>query len=152
MKVTTSDGKTIDDFQNLQDVVREVQQTQAIQSVPKSGARGSVTYKNNSIKVGSTAQLGAEIPNLLKDMKLCHWQGEIFSGGTKIFLEDFARSLIFLFTWICSIKQRKTPVNVTTSQMKDALEWLVLAVKCVRVGDMATVLAAIDQLEAHNEE
>jgi hypothetical protein len=90
------------------------------------------------VGINERAKLTIQIPKLLKQMSLCNWNGEVYSTSD-IFQEKFAGCLNFLLTWLNSIitqpqRENQTQVNVTALQMKDALKWLVSALKRIGIG------------------
>jgi hypothetical protein len=134
MKITTSDGKSLSGFEKLQDVVKKIQNTAAMQSVANAEDDGKVSYGGHSIKVDNCNSLTKKIPNVLKDMRLYNFKGEIYSGNGDVFLMNFAKRLNFLLAWLVSIAEKNSlTVGVTGEQMKDAIRWLPAIMKRVNV-------------------
>jgi hypothetical protein len=132
MKITTSDGKTLNNFENLQNVARKIQNTAVMQGVAKLEDDGKVSYDGHSVAVTDSGGLTAQIPALLGTMRLCNWTGKIHSGsGT--FDKKFAECLNFLLAWLCSIGpqlgKEEVLVNIKARVLEDALEWLVPTMK-----------------------
>jgi hypothetical protein len=152
MKIETSDKKTIDGFEKIQNIAKAVQGTTGLQSIANANSR-EVRYKSYVLKANNSEGLTIQIPSVLEDMSLCNWQGKIYSGGKGVYLRDFAEHLNFLLTWLRSFKkkgkQSTISVNIESRQMRNALEWLISVMKHVRARssvDAACVNDAIDKL------
>jgi hypothetical protein len=154
MKIRTSDGTILDNFENLQSIVEKIQKTEIIQKVARKEANDTVTYGKHKIGIGDTKKLTAQISNLLKEMSLCQWKGKLYCGNDDIFFSDFARHLNFLLVWLCSIGKRQNragtvSVTIGASEMKKALKWLIPIMKRVKVNaseDVACVQNLINSL------
>jgi hypothetical protein len=129
MRVTTSDGKALDNFERIQAVVKQVQDTKIMQDVAKREGNGQVRYNGRSIGVGAYKDLKEQIPGLLRDMKQCSMQGKIYSGSSAVFEEKFATFLNFLLAWLGCMNSK---AGVDGLVIKDAFKWLDLVVTRMR--------------------
>jgi hypothetical protein len=152
MKIETSDKKTIDGFEKIQNIAKAVQGTTGLQSIANVNSK-EVRYKGYVLNANNSKELTAKISSVLEDMSLCNWQGKIYSGEKGVYLRDFAEHLNFLLAWLRSFKkmgkQSTISVGVESQQMRNALAWLISAMKHTNIrlsADVACVNGAIGQL------
>jgi hypothetical protein len=127
MRVTTSDGKGVGDFERLQRVVEKTRTISAIKRVAKTEKDGEITYNGHSIRTGDQPTLVAQIPNVLDDMRLYSWNGEIYEEGKAIFQSKFAKCLNLLLTWLGNIHadgDAAAQVGITAFEMQSVIEWI----------------------------
>jgi hypothetical protein len=119
MQVTTSDGRTFDNFEKVKEVVKKIQETEVMKksTVRKDG--GFVVYNGSSIATNDHSSLVAQIPSVLRDMRLCSWDGKVYSASG--FEEKFAECFTFLLAWLEGIQSL---AGVNASVMRSALNWL----------------------------
>jgi hypothetical protein len=115
MSIRTSDGVVVDNFEKLQAIVKKIQDTQVMKKVSGREKEGEASYNGHRIRVDNYTALTTHIPNLLNDMALCHWKGEVYSGGKDIFLKCFAKHLHFLLAWFGSIETAGTVSSSASS-------------------------------------
>jgi hypothetical protein len=143
MQIITSDGKTLDNFEKIQEIAKKLRGTEAMKaSVAKKGG-GFVVYGGRSIETSDHGVLSAQIPNVLRDMRLCSWNGKVYSSGSG-FEEKFAGYFNFLLAWLESVG---LSASVNASVMKDALGWLVSIAKVSMVNtDLGSIKGIIRKL------
>jgi hypothetical protein len=142
MRVSLLDGtnerKEFDGFERIQEVANKIRDTEPIRRILHAG--GKIKYKGvtndvrRTINLNNKAAIGDVVPTLLQDMKLCNWQGKVYSNNNGVYAEDFAKCFGCLLEWLCKIgegndQQAVVTLNVTVLQMEDALEWLVSAIE-----------------------
>jgi hypothetical protein len=141
--IITSDGKALSGFEKIQEIAEKAQNTEVIKKVAEKRDDNRGAYDGQSVRTNKCAKLTVRIPNLLKQMNLRNWNGEIYSTSG-VFRENFAKDLNFLLAWLGSIPQQTTndpvQVGVTALQMKSVLKWLMLATKYIGSdGDSARI-------------
>ncbi|MDR2779195.1 MAG: hypothetical protein LBB16_02815 [Puniceicoccales bacterium] len=130
MKIRTSDGKVLDNFERLNSVIDKTREFLAIKQAAKSERDGEITYDGHQIRVNDSVNLAARISNVLNNMSLCSWNGEIYANGEAVFQSEFAKCLNFLLTWLRDM--RNIPdgddavkvVGVTAFEMQSIFEWI----------------------------
>jgi hypothetical protein len=128
MKIITSDNVTLDDFERVQEVVKKIQNTEAMKKAIVGESGSWITYNGHDIQVSNEFELAAQIPDALDEMRTHSWAGKVYSGNTVIFERDFAQCLNLVLTWLVSIQSR---ADVTASKMRAVLEWLTSAVEAM---------------------
>jgi hypothetical protein len=157
MNVTVSE-KMFNSFENLQKVVKKLKEIPAIQKIVSEEQDGRATYDGHSVGISNCKNFAEHIPNVVDDMKLCSFRGEIYSADEAMFQHKFAQDLNFLLAWLGSIQlivNAVVNVGVTTLVMGSALERLIPVIKHVDTcssKDLDCVEDMIWQLEPKNEE
>jgi hypothetical protein len=157
MRIQTSDNVVVDGFDKIQLVVNKICSIAVVQNAAKKEDNNQITYNGHSIQVSNTNELAAQIPYVLDDMRLCSWEGKIFSkSSSEVFEEKFTKCLNFLLTWLKSIQEQQgqasvpVQVGIAALQMQSAIEWMQPIMKEYRSGfsenDFVCVEKMIDSL------
>jgi hypothetical protein len=152
MQVQTSDNVVLDNFENLQAIVKKIQKTPILQSVASKEQDSRVTYNGHSIQINNAnaySVLRDQISDVLDDMNLCSCQGKIYSGDQNVFQDNFAQCLNFLLTWLGSMRliaNTAFQAGVTAMIMKNALEWLESVMEHVGIRSDADLVCVDDMI------
>jgi hypothetical protein len=115
VRVRTSDGKKMSDFQNLQGPI------QIVQEVLEENIVTQDKYGVKPIKVEN-------IPTYLQKLQDCHWNGKIFYSGknkNRIYAEKFAKLLLQVLEWFNSqIAHANANIGITAVQVRSILKWI----------------------------
>jgi hypothetical protein len=163
-RITTLDGKTVNEFEKVRNIAREIGNSQPLKKITCTKESGIVEYqdckgKHHSIKLSDTAKLPARVSGLLNEMSLYHWRGRIYSGDSSIFCEDFAKALKCLMEVLREVGSAGKPKRanageagkswISSEVLTDALEWLpnmMKAVGCYSLEDDMVIGRAIGRL------
>ncbi|MDR2628980.1 MAG: hypothetical protein LBC30_03270 [Puniceicoccales bacterium] len=138
MQVTTSDDRMINHFEQLQAVAQEI----------------GIGIQNEN-RGHNGADDGDGIATALDGMLDCHCEGTINSTeNDRIFSDSFLSHVNVILNWLRRVIQPQEEGNViqieiTASQVKDMLKWLLVImedVRCGQINDRVYVNSLIRQL------